>query len=314
MDAHGVDETKDLLDCVVIGAGAAGLTAAIYLARFRRRIVLVDSAASRLTQIPTSHNFPGFAQGIHGRDLLARLREHAAGFGVVPVAAAVERLERRADGSFAAHAGARHWLARTALLATGVSDVPPPFPEVARAIATGCLRYCPICDGFEAIGKRAAVLGQGNSGLSEAIFVRHFAESVHLCAIGEPLHLGPAERARLEEAGVDVLARPVDGVALTDEAAPHMQLRLQGGELAPFDVVYAALGTRVNSDLAGPLGAAATEGGELKVDPHQQTSVEGLYAAGDIVEGLNQIAVAMGQAAIAATAIHNRLRQQVPHT
>jgi len=308
MDAHGDEEPAALLDCVVIGAGAAGLTAAIYLARFRRRIALIDSAASRLAQIPTSHNFPGFAQGIHGRDLLARLREHAAGFDIAPVAAAVERLERRADGSFVAHAGARRWHARTALLATGVSDVAPPFPEVEQAVATGCLRYCPICDGFEAIGKRVAVLGQGNSGLNEAIFVRHFADSVHLCAIGAPLHLDAAERARLAAAGVDVLARPVDGIALTDEATPHMQLRLQGGELAPFDVVYAALGTRVNSDLARPLGAAVTEAGELKVDRHQQTSVEGLYAAGDIVEGLNQIAVAMGQAAIAATAIHNCLR------
>lgn len=303
------EKPEQMLDCLVVGAGAGGLTAAIYLARFLRRIVLVDGGDSRLSKIPTSHNYPGFAGGIHGPDVLERLRAHAAHYGVTPVAATVDRLERDADGFFAFGGGGQRWHARTVILATGVADVPPPFPEVERALATGCLRYCPICDGYEAIGKRVAVLGHGNSGINEAIFVRHYAETVHLCAIGEALHLSDSDRARLAAARVEVLGQPVTGVALTEEAAPHMQLCLEDGELAPFDVVYAALGTQVKSGLARLLGAETTGDGELKVDRHQHTSVDGLYAVGDIVEGLNQIAVAMGQAAVAATAIHNRLRQ-----
>ncbi len=303
---------RDSLDCIIIGAGAAGLTASIYLARFLRRFVLLDAGESRLAQIPTSHNYPGFAGGIHGPDVLKRLRAHAEHYEVQRLAARVQRLKRDARGQFIAHDGRRSWRARTVLLATGVHDEAPPFPEVDRAVASGCLRYCPICDGYEAIDRRVAVLGHGNSGLNEAIFVRHFARSVHLCAIGTPLRLSDKARARLHDARVDVLEGPVTGVALTAQAAPHMQLCLLDGGLAPFDVVYAALGTRVNSQLAGDLGAVLSEAGALQVDRHQQSSVGGLYAAGDIVEGLNQIAVAMGQAAVAATAIHNRLRAGGP--
>lgn len=305
----GDSDGTDILDCVVIGAGAAGLTAAIYLARFRRRIAVLDGASSRLLMVPTSHNYPGFANGIHGRDLLERLRAQAAHYAVRVETEAVQRLTRREDGSFDAIGAGRQWHARTALLATGVTDVAPPFANVKEALEQGHLRYCPICDGYEAIGKKVAVLGRGNSGLQESIFVRNFAEEVYLCAIGEPLHLTASDRKKLDMAGVQILPQTVSGLALTDEATPRMLLALKDDTRARFDVVYSALGTLVNSGMAQLLGADSTGNGDLFVDAHQQTSVDGLYAAGDLVEGLNQITVAMGQAAIAATAIHNRLRQ-----
>lgn len=297
-------------DCVIVGGGAAGLTAAVYLARFRRRIVIVDAAGSRLRVIPTSHNTPGFAGGIHGPEVLERLREHAAHYGVSVDGGHVDQLQQCENGNFSVYAGARRWEARNILLATGVVDVAPPLPDIDRALASGLLRYCPICDGFEAINKRVAVLGHGNSGLQEAVFVRHFAAEVHLCAIGEPLHLSAQQRERVARAEVQILEQPVRMLALREGALPQMQLRLDDGAQANFDVVYAALGTRVNSRLAQTLGAHCNDDGELLVDAHQQTAVQGLYAAGDVVDGLNQIAVAMGHAAIAATAIHNRLRAQ----
>lgn len=304
------DQPATALDCLVIGAGAAGLTAAVYLARFRRRVAVLDGGTSRLLSIPTSHNYPGYAAGIHGPDALQRLREQAATYQVPIETATVERLARGDDGRFDAQAGARRWQARTVLLATGVTDVAPPFADVAAALGSGRLRYCPICDGFEAIGQRAAVLGRGNSGVQEAIFVRHFADSVHVCAIGDPLQPDEQERQQLDQAGVTLLGSTVTAVELVGQAPPTIRLVLEDGERPEFDVVYAALGTLPNSGLAQVLGARSSDNGELLVDEHQQTSVDGLYAAGDVVAGLNQIAVAMGHAAIAATAIHNRLRRR----
>jgi thioredoxin reductase (NADPH) len=301
--------SEPLLDCIVLGAGAAGLTAATYLARFRRRIAVVDSASSRLLTVPVSHNYPGFTQGIHGPDVLARLREQALAYGVSVAIGTIERLHRQADGSFLAIAGSSRWRGRTVLLATGVVDVAPPFAQVRPALADGRLRYCPICDGYEAIGKKVAVLGRANSGLQEALFVRHFADEVLLCAIGEPLQPSRTERAQLESAQIRLVAPPVLDLHLADRPLDGMQLFLQDRSIVQVDVVYSALGTLVNSGVAQLLDARCTDNGELLVDRHQQTSVDGLYAAGDIVSGLNQITVAMGQAAIAATAIHNRLRQ-----
>lgn len=295
----------ELLDCVIIGAGAAGLTAATYLARFRRRIAVIDGGASRLLSIPTSHNYPGFVDGIHGTDLLARLRAHAAQYGVDLVKATVDRLEQRDDGSFIASCGDRHWHARTAILATGVIDVEPQFPDVRRAVADGHVRYCPVCDGFEAIGKRVAVIGRGDGGLAEALFVRHYSDDVSVFTLDEPIAISPKQQAQIEQMPVRIVREPVARLVYESDSAICIALR--GGAQERFDVVYGALGTLVNSGMAQLLGAEVKDKGELVVDAHQQTSVGGLYAAGDVVSGLNQIAVAMGHAAIAATAIHNRL-------
>jgi thioredoxin reductase (NADPH) len=295
-----------LLDCLVIGGGPAGLSAAIYLGRYRRRIVVLDSGSSRALWIPTSHNYPGFEEGIHGRDIIERLQAQAVKYGAHLTTAVVDRLERLPDGSFSAHCGQEHWRARTMIIATGVLDVEPDFPEVRRALTDGSVRYCPICDGYESIGKRVAVIGRGKGGMGEAIFVRHFAETVTLFSVTEPIMLSDDEESRLSSARVDCSPAPVTRLAYDD--AGQMQLYQGDGPPQRFDVVYVALGTIVNSGLALALGAAAAPNGELIVDAHQQTTVDGLYAVGDIVTGLNQISVGMGHAAIASTAIHNQLR------
>lgn len=295
---------KDV-DCLIIGGGAAGLTAAVYLARFRRRIEVVDGGTSRLLQIPTSHNYPGYRSGIHGNDILSRLRAQAEEYDVPVRQTVVEWLRREQDGSFTAGAGELLWHARSVILATGVVDVEPAFADVKQAVAKGCLRYCPVCDGFEASGRSVGVIGHGKGGLGEAAFVSHFASSVTLYTLDEAIDPDPDERARLDRTKVQVVHEPVAGLSLAEGGG--MCIELRSGQRHCVDIVYAALGTTVNSGLAQLLGARQTAKGELLVDEHMQTSVDGLYAAGDIVAGLNQITVAQGQAAIAATAIHNRL-------
>ncbi|WP_206047221.1 NAD(P)/FAD-dependent oxidoreductase, partial [Noviherbaspirillum denitrificans] len=293
------------LDCVIVGAGAAGLTAATYLARFRRRFVILDGGTSRLLLVPTSHNTPGYVGGVHGADLLSRLRAQVAEYGVSVTPGTVDALDRLPDGGFHASAGEARLLGASVIMATGVVDVAPEIPEVKEALAAGLLRFCPICDGFEASGRKVAVVGRGKGGLGEALFMRHYTPQVTLLSIRGTIEPDDEESERIVRAGVRVVREPVTLSRLGD----GLRARLYDGSEERFDVVYAALGTIVNSGLAQRLGARVTEAGCLLVDAHQQTSVEGLYAAGDIVAGLNQIAVAMGQAAVAATAVHNRLRR-----
>ncbi|WP_420474401.1 NAD(P)/FAD-dependent oxidoreductase [Noviherbaspirillum sp. ST9] len=293
------------LDCIIIGAGAAGLTAATYLARFHRRFAILDGGTSRLLLVPTSHNYPGYIGGVHGKDLLARLRAQVAEYGVQVTAGSVDTLERLPDGSFLARATTGEWHAQTAILATGVVDVEPELQEVKQALAEGLLRYCPICDGFEASGRKVAVIGRGKGGLGEALFVRHYTSDITLLSVRGAIKLDDEERLRIDRAALRVVHVPVARLSYGDDG---LRAHYADDTQERFDVIYAALGTMVNSGLALVLGARATPEGCLLVDGHQQTSVEGLYAAGDIVAGLNQITVAMGQAAVAATAIHNRLR------
>src|SRR5918999_1674457 len=145
------------LDCLIIGGGPAGLTAANYLARFRRNAVLVDDGESRARLIAETHNFPGFL-GISGVDLLATLREQAEENGARLQAGRVEEVHK-ANGAFIARVGNAEIHAKRLLLATGIVDESPDLAGLKDAIYRGALRFCPICDGFEAVDKRIAVLG-----------------------------------------------------------------------------------------------------------------------------------------------------------
>lgn len=294
------------LDCLVIGGGPAGLTASIYLARFRRRFQVIDAGKSRAALIPTSHNHAGFPGGVHGTVLLSRMTEQARKYGTHIVSGSVTKLERRADGAFVAQVGAEQIAARTILLATGVIDREPDLPDVPDAIQRGLLHHCGICEGYETLGKRVGVLGHSSSGLHEALFLRTYSSDVTLLSLGCPLALSEHERRQATEAGLTVVTEPVKRVVIEGERI--CAFVTCGGRHLSFEAVYSALGSDARSDLVGGLGTHLDDKGCVVADKHQRSSTDGLFAAGDVVRSLDQISVAMGEAAIAATAIHNRLR------
>ncbi|PWC33568.1 NAD(P)/FAD-dependent oxidoreductase [Azospirillum sp. TSO35-2] len=300
------------LDCLIVGGGPAGLTAAIYLARYRRAVLVVDEAKSRCAWIPTSHNLAGFTGGIRGTDLLARIRAQAETYGARVDIGSVTALERLpSDNGFRAALGdGRVVQAATVLLATGVIDGQPAVPHLYDAMQRGLIRVCPICDGFEVMDQRIAVLGHGAQATGEARFIRTYSPYVTLLTLGEPMDLELDARAELDALGIAVVEEPVVAVDTDTDIGTNRSTRLtlQSGRTLRFDTLYSALGITARSALAESLGARMNDEGRLIVDRHQRTSVPGFFAAGDVVSTLNQIAVAMGEAAMAATAIHNDLR------
>ena len=293
----------EALDTLIVGAGPAGLTAAIYLARFRRRVLVAHTGASRASWIPRSRNLPGYAQGLHGETLLERMTDQAAGYGVEVRHARVSALSKLDDG-FEAEVGGERLAARHVLLATGVVETVPAIPGAAEAITRSLLRVCPICDGFEAQGRRVAVLGSGDHAAGEALFLRTWASDVSL-VLTRDAELGEARRQALSTHGVKVFHAALESVSLGEEEVTAVCT--EGGRANHFDIIYSAFGVTPQVKLARGLGARLDESGRLVTGEHMETSVDGLYAAGDVVRGLNQISVAEGEAAIAATAIHNRL-------
>lgn len=291
-------------ECLVIGAGPAGLTAATYLARFRRECLVIDSAAPRAAWIPVSHNLIGYAEGISGPDLLARLRRQAEQYGARILAGEVTALTRTAQG-FRAELHDRTLEAPRVLLATGGLDVEPELPGIRDAVRRGLVRYCPICDAYEAAGRRVALIAYGACRIREALLIRAYTPDLTVLTLGRDMHITAEERAQLREAGIAIVEHPVERLTRTETAitAWHMH----GGETHEFDIIYSALGTRLRSGLATSLGAEADRDGALIVDSHQRTRIPGLFAAGDVVRGLSQVAVAAGQAAIAATTMNASL-------
>jgi thioredoxin reductase (NADPH) len=217
---------------------------------------------------------------VGGSEFLARLTEQAAQYGVEIREMRADRLTY-ADDLFEVSGQEAAVRASAVIVATGVLDRMPVLAGLEAAVRRSLVRMCPICDAYEAIGERIAVLGDGAHSEREAAFLRTYSDQVSVIS---------------EEAG---------DLELTQNA---IQWIGADGARETFDRLYLALGCEPQSALAAACGARCDESGNLVVDGHQMTSVDGLFAAGDVVRGLNQIAVATGEAAIAATAIHNRLR------
>ena len=292
-------------DAIVIGGGPAGLTGAIYLGRFRRNVLVVENGQSRAWRIPRTHNHPGFPAGIEGPDLIGRIRAQAEQYGAEFMEGEVTGLAKGRDGVFQVSLGGTTLRARFVLLATGVRDHDPELPGVERAIERGLLRICPICDAYEVIGKRIGVIGGGSHSVREALFLRTYSDDVTLIHIREEAALSSEDKDELRAAEVELIESSIDSVVIENGVIEAFDI---GGTEHRFDVIYSALGTSPRSALASDAGALVNDAGCLDVGDHQETSLDGLYAAGDLVRGLNQISVAQGEAAIAATDIHNRLR------
>jgi thioredoxin reductase (NADPH) len=190
------------------------------------------------------------------------------------------------------------------LLATGIVDEKPALPSLQEFIYRGGVRFCPICDGYEAMDKRIAVVGPLQKAMRKALFLRTYSEHIVLLPLDRGLRLADDDRAALQEAGIPI---PTELLADLDTTATTIKAMMGSGTLIEIDILYPAMGATVRSELAVRLGAKANEAGCLIVDEEMRTSVPSLYAAGDVTLELDQISVATGQAAIAATHIHNTL-------
>jgi thioredoxin reductase (NADPH) len=260
-------------------------------------VVVFDAGNSRAASIPRSRNHPGFADGISGEMLLQTLRSQAQGYGAELVSGTVISVVRAGDG-FEAESTIGKIRASRVLLATGITDKSPDIKITDPEHLKDKVRYCPVCDGFEAINKRIAVYGPPEDAVKKVQFLRVYSASVTLvptCSIDEDT------KAKNPFIDISLPAQAIiatrDGIEVTFADSRRMR----------FDVMYPALGSVVHSDLATALGAKCNEGGCLVVDTKQQTTMSGIYAAGDVVSDLHQLVVAEGHAAIAATAIHNSL-------
>lgn len=284
-------------DAIVVGAGPAGLTAATYLRRFHRSCLIVDSGASRARRIPQSHNCPGFPYGVSGVELLERMKRQATDVGVRFQTDWVEKIIER-DERFIVSGREGRWRARAVILASGMQDKLPAVSWIEDAIACGAVRLCAICDAYEASDLRIGVYGPSAAIGPHARFLRGYSEQVFVI----PCEAGPMPAAE-DLSGLTCL--PGGGELVFDGA--HCGYRDPAGATTPLDTVYPYLGSVTTAPLAASAGAQLSAANEILVDAHQMTRVRGLYAIGDVVSGLNQISVAVGHAAIAATHVHNDL-------
>ena len=245
-------------DCVIIGGGPAGLTAAIYLARFHLDIVVVDAGRSRALWIPETHNHAGFPDGISGTELLKRMRDQAVKYGTKCIQGRVSRITQENETApFVVEYGHGQFETANILMATGVVNRRPAIDEDlhARALQEGRLRYCPVCDGFEVTDKNIAVIGTGQKGMAEAVFLRGFTDRVTLISPDAEHELEDSVSQQADEFGIHC----INGPAVVEGIDNHgINIRIDTN-LVAFDSVYPALGSDVNNMLAQMAGVRCSD-------------------------------------------------------
>jgi thioredoxin reductase len=291
-------------DCIVVGGGAAGLSAALVLGRARRRTLLVD--AREPSNLPAEGI--GGLLGHDGRppaELYGIGRAELGAYPTVELRDGTVEGGERVDGGFALDlAGGGRELTRRVILATGMEYRPPDLPGLAPLWGRSVF-HCPFCHGWEMRDAALAVLGGGDGGLHRALLLRGWSDDVVLLSDG-PAELAAGDRERLSTAGVEVDERPVarliarDGTLAAVEFADGSRLE-RDGLLVPVTVTQ-------RSPLAAQLGAEAAEPGPVAVDPLVvdtmfRTTAPGVSAAGDVSAKLQQVAGAISAGSLAAVGV-----------
>ncbi len=292
-------------DAIIIGGSFAGLSAAMYIARARRSVCIIDTGSPRNRFAAHSHGF--FAQdGSAPGAMLATARAQVAAY---PTATFIEgealSAAREPDG-FSVKLTTGEMLESSRLvLAFGISDELPAIPGLAERWGTSVL-HCPYCHGFEFSGQRLGVLHVSPRSIHQAMLIAEWGPTtLYLNGAPEP---DAASLAQLQQRGVALEPAPVR--ALHGEGAQLSAIELIDGRTSGVDALYLGPRTRLNSEIAQQLGCALDEGtfgSIIRTDGDKLTTISGVYAAGDITRSVHNVTWASADGVTAGMAVHRSL-------
>lgn len=308
--------SEQLYDCIVIGAGPAGLSASLFLARYRRRVLTFHHNSPRNLYSHGVHGFLGH-HGIMPEQLLARGRDEVTTHGGLIVEGCVTKVEKLGDERFRVSTGdddkneraavTQSFEARRILLATGLRDLTPDCPGFADFYGV-TVHHCPDCDGYEVSDKRVAVLGRGESGVGFTLGLLTWTDNLTLLIDGDAEGVADEHRERLARFRIPVREERVTGLEGDREKKLLKRIVFESGDALECDALFFNLGTLMAGDLHEGIGCKLdAECGLVAVDDEQQTSVRGVYAAGDITPHSQLAVVAAAEGAMAAIHIHKSL-------
>jgi thioredoxin reductase (NADPH) len=303
-EASEVDIHNRVYDCAVVGAGPAGLSAALYMGRMWRSVVVIDDREGRSTWHQINRNYLGFHDGIHASKLREVGNKQVEQYDVTFVSATAEEVKAEGEGPqkhFHFRTTRGPVTARTVILATGVDDSFPEFEGSMECIGR-TMFWCIICDGYETIGKRIVVLGHNERAASLAAELLVFTDKVTLVSWDAPFDIGPEKVATLKEHGVAVYDSTCEIYKCQSEGELASVVLGDGTEIE-LDSLFVAQHMQPNTQLAKQLGIMLDEHDFIVVDVEQVTNIEGVYAAGDCTKLYNhQVSSAVHEGGMAAAA------------
>jgi len=297
---------NDVYELAVVGGGPAGLTTALYGTRLGHETVVIDRGGGRAAMMTDTHNVIGVTEEVSGNEFLETAREQVASYGGEFERSFVMDIERTDDDRFRLSTADGEIVDERVTLATGFSDEhpDPPLPRTGRG-----LHWCLHCDSYMFVDEPVFVMGHGDSAAHVAMIMLNVTDDVDLLTRGDDPTWSDETATMLENHPVDVIHEDVTGIEKDSKTGWLEAMVFEDGTRREYRGGFPMYGSDYNTELADSLGCKLTDDGTIDVDDHGRTSVDGVFAVGDVTPGHNQIPVAMGQGAKAGIAIHKGLRE-----
>jgi thioredoxin reductase (NADPH) len=298
-------DEQNQFDIGIVGGGPAGLSAAIWSARYLHSVVVIDGGDPRNWETRGINGYLGLSE-ITPPELRARGRATCRALGVELMDTNVIHAERRSEEDFllSLEGGARIAVKRV-LMAYGIRDVWPDIPGLEHAYGANA-HVCPDCDGYTAKGKKVVVIGTGRRAAGMALNLTTWTNDIIICTNGRPADLDDPEYCRkLDALNIPVLTEVVTQVCCENREI-HC-LKLEGGMQLDTDKVFFTIGQYPGDDLSAQLECERDDEGHVVTDAHGHTSALNVYAAGDITPGSQLAITAAAEGATAAMSMHKSL-------
>jgi len=299
---------QKIYDSLVIGGGPAGQSAALYLARFNRSLLVFDRGTSRTLSFELNENYLGFPQGIHSRQLYELGQQQAERFGATFITQEIKNVSQSGK-TFEVTTDQTQYQSRSLIFATGVTDLYPNFPDHQDYLGKS-LFWCITCDGHKTIGKKIIVVGDTDEAACTAMQFLNYTPDVTLVTNYPPEQVALSRKWRdhLWAGKVEIYESAIKN--LSGEHGYVKQMVLASGQSLPVDLVFNLQGAVPNTALACQLGVAINGEGYIETTDEQRTNLPFVYAAGDVTRMFaHQIVTAAHEGSMAAQAANYDLYQ-----
>jgi len=293
----------------IIGAGPAGMTAAIYAARSGMKTVILEagSAGGQVAESPDIENYPGFEK-INGMDLAGTFRKHAENYVEIREGEEIEQIIPEGE-IIRLKTGWSEYTADGVIIATGAHHRKLGCKGEEEFSGRG-ISYCATCDGFFFKGKRAVMVGGGNTAVSDTLYLKNAGVDVSIIHRRDTFRAEATLVKRLEESGIPKIMNSEVQEIYGENVVKGVKVRNKlTGEITdiPVEGVFIAVGVVPNTEFLKGSGIKLDDGGYIITDRKQRTNIPRIYAAGDVTGGLQQIVVGCGEGAVAATTAYEEI-------
>ncbi|WP_410765165.1 NAD(P)/FAD-dependent oxidoreductase [Haloferax sp. DFSO60] len=298
------DESKEY-EVVVIGGGPAGLQTALYTTRLGHDTALIDRGGGRAAMMVDTHNVIGITEDVSGNEFLGTARQQLEEYGTDLYRDLVTEAEQLDDGRFKLTTNDDTFVAERVVLGVGFNDKrpKPPLPRTGKG-----LHYCLHCDAYMFVDESVYVMGHSDSAAYVAMIMLNFTDEVDILLRGDDPSWSDETDELVRAHPIDIVEEEIDSMTKGEDGWLE-SFTFEDGTTREYKGGFAMYGSDYNTTLFEQLDVELNDDGTVPVGDHGETSVDGVYAVGDITPGHNQIPVAMGKGAKAGIAIHMELRE-----